>query len=195
MHAYLIAGGNIEDRKEEAGKLSGKLKAKIWEFPLTKIDDVRNLNSFTSLKVTAPTAVYIDSIEGATNEALNAFLKNLEEPQENLYYILSTSFLAEIMPTIVSRCEIIKLPPEPISTDDKTVKLPTLDSVDKIKDRGEAINFVGDFIGKMHFNLLNSDKGRKAVAENLETAVTALNNLKANGNVNLQLSNMVINLK
>lgn len=200
MHAYLIVGDS-EKRKAKSEELAKKLKANILEFPLAKIEDTRQLKSFSSLKITSPTAIFIDSIEKATEEASNAFLKNLEEPQENLYYLLTTSSLAAVLPTIVSRCEIIKvqstrskvLSTEPQKFMKKTIG-EKLTFIDKIKDREEAKEFVENLVNTLHFNLTNTPENYPQLAKNLEITTLTLNNLKANGNVALQLSNMVINL-
>jgi len=194
MHAYLLVGQDSSKLKTQSLKLANKLKAKILEFPLAKIEDARYLKSFVALKVSSPTAIYIDSIENATEEAQNAFLKNLEEPQPNLYYILTTQSPAAVLPTVVSRCEVAKIANSPQTTEyGKNIK-PTLPDIDKIKDRREAKEFVQNLINNWHFNLINNSRKQKQTAENLELALSALNNLKANGNVSLQLTDMVINL-
>jgi DNA polymerase-3 subunit delta' len=202
MHAYLFAGGEISNLKSQISNLTKKLGAKTMEFPLKKIDDVRALNSFTSLKINEPTAILLNSIEEATPEALNAFLKNLEEPQENLYYILTANSLAAILPTIVSRCQVIK--PTTYNLQPTTNQLSVdflkksvgekLAYCDKIRDRGEAINFVQELIFYLHDLLKKAKENYGNLAENLKNLSRTLTYLKANGNVNLQLTRMVVNL-
>ncbi len=201
MHAYLLVVQNTEYLVQST-ELAKKLKAKIMEFSLKKIDDVRSLNSFTSLKINEPTAILINSIEESTSEALNAFLKNLEEPQENLYYILTTSNLSAILPTIVSRCQVIKtingqsLAVNHQSSADFLKKSvgEKLAFTDKIKDRGEAINFVQEIIFYLHNSLKQAKENYLELAENLKNMNRTLAYLKANGNINLQLTRMVIEL-
>ena len=108
MHAFLIIG-NSEERIAYSKKLVAKLKVKTLEFPLSKIADTRELGKVTKLSFNTPTAILINSIDEITEEAGNAFLKNLEEPQENIFYILTANSLAAVLPTIVSRCQIIKV--------------------------------------------------------------------------------------
>ena len=63
--------------------------------------------------------VYIlDEIDKMTKEAANAFLKTLEEPTSNVLFILITSSLEALLPTIISRCRPVKfnLIPEGIQT-------------------------------------------------------------------------------
>src|SRR3990167_9092947 len=109
MHAYLIVSTDDEKREAKVEELTKKLRAKALMFSLAKIEDARALNSFTNLKVDSPTAIIINSVEEATDEAANAFLKNLEEPQEELYFILTAESIHKVLPTIVSRCQIVKV--------------------------------------------------------------------------------------
>ena len=106
MHAFLIVGG---ETGENIKTLVKKLRAKPIEFSVSKVEDVRELNSFTSLLVASPQAIILRNIENSTSEALNALLKNLEEPAENIFYILTCQNLSQVLPTIVSRCEIVKI--------------------------------------------------------------------------------------
>lgn len=54
--------------------------------------------------------VYIIHLaENMTQEAVNALLKFLEEPSNNCYAILTTQNPSRILPTIISRCETMRL--------------------------------------------------------------------------------------
>jgi len=202
MHAFLIIGQNSQALEIQIEKLLKKLKVCSLEFNLAKIEDVRGLDSFTNLKVDKPTAIIIKSIENATTQALNAFLKNLEEPQENLFYILTSLSEHALLPTIVSRCQLIRTTdPQAQSPDTaeviKFLKMPQeekLAFVDKIRKRDEAISFTEDIIRSCH-ELLHKTKDEHAfLARILQVSTVALARLKANGNVSLQLTNMVIGL-
>jgi DNA polymerase-3 subunit delta' len=50
-------------------------------------------------------------IEEMNAEAANALLKILEEPPEKSLYFLTTTQLHRVLPTIVSRCQVVKLHP------------------------------------------------------------------------------------
>lgn len=201
MHAYLLIGKN-QNLKGQIEKLAKKLNAKIMEFPLNKIADTRELRNITKLAFNTPIAIIIDSIDLATEEAVNAFLKNLEEPQKNISYILTANSLAKVLPTIVSRCQIIKIKDQRLKIKNKDaekfLKLTTggkFAVIDKIKDREEAKIFVQNLIEVLHFSLLNSVKNKVKTVMDLEILIKTLNNLKSNGNVGLQLANMVISLE
>jgi DNA polymerase-3 subunit delta' len=78
------------------------------------IDQVRELHQKALYPpVEAPQKIYvIESVEDLSLEAANSLLKILEEPPSYLLFILIAQSTT-ILPTILSRCRIIKLPPPP----------------------------------------------------------------------------------
>lgn len=63
-------------------------------------------------------AIIILGCETMTVETANALLKILEEPNEDVFFILTTSVLEDVLPTIKSRCQLLRmsyLTPECIS--------------------------------------------------------------------------------
>ncbi len=187
MHAFLLISQNT-DCKLQIEELAKKLKTKIMEFPLVKIEDVRDLNNLLRLSFSEPTLVVSENIENATEEALNAFLKNLEEPQDNIYFALTASGIKKVLPTIVSRCQIIKIQGRKyiVQSDDVEQFLGMTGSqklafFDKIGDRTKAINFIESLIFFLH---------DKRDLTNMELLLKTRTCLKANGNVNLHLTNL-----
>ncbi len=77
------------------------------------IDQIRELKKLASFKrYNAKTKVFIISeAEKMRMEAANSLLKLLEEPPESLTLILTTSRLDQVLPTISSRCQMIKFSP------------------------------------------------------------------------------------
>ena len=65
---------------------------------------------------------------------------------------------------------------------------------DQIRDRGEAKTFVRNLIETLHNNLHDGATDYSEVADNLEAAQKTFENLEANGNVTLQLTNLIVNL-
>ncbi len=202
MHAFLITGTNKQALKKSANILAGNLKATLTEYPLAKIEDVRSLNSMVGLSVTEPTIIYCENINEATTEALNAFLKNLEEPQANIYFALTAPGIKTVLPTIVSRCQIIKSQKDTDETRDDTdtenfLKMSTakkLDFTGAIRKREGAIELVVNTLYLLHRKLHSDRVKYTEVAENIETADKTLTRLKATGNVNLQLADFSIKL-
>jgi DNA polymerase-3 subunit delta' len=81
-----------------------------------RIEPVRQLIYDLSLKpVEAQRRVAcLLRFDAANAEAMNAFLKTLEEPPGNTVILLTAERADELLPTIVSRCEIIALRPLPL---------------------------------------------------------------------------------
>jgi DNA polymerase III gamma/tau subunit len=111
MHSFLIVGGSQETKKGKVMEVINKEKAlKQIPFILQKIEDTRNLKKIVKFSFNEKCAIVVENIDTATQECLNAFLKNLEEPTNNIIYILTAANVNNVIPTILSRCEIIKLP-------------------------------------------------------------------------------------
>ena len=71
------------------------------------IDEIRNLKEKINYQpVEGLKKVYIiDEAHMLTKEAFNALLKTLEEPPAHVIFILATTELEKILPTIISRCQ------------------------------------------------------------------------------------------
>ncbi|MFH5832815.1 ATP-binding protein [Halalkalibaculum sp. DA384] len=57
------------------------------------------------------TVIILTNIEEMRAEAANAFLKLLEEPSEELVFVLTTENMEHLLPTIISRCQHIRMSP------------------------------------------------------------------------------------
>ncbi len=203
MHSFLLVG---TDEKKLDAKITGliaELKTQPYEFKLEKITDARGLISFTRLSVSKPTTIIIKNIDRATHEALNAFLKNLEEPQKNLSYIITSSSIYNLLPTIVSRCQVIhvsgqkKVEKSVIretkqflrrSEDDK------LGYIYSIREREMALEFIERLVLGAHDMLLNSKNSYATILPFIKSAEKTHQYLGANGNVGLQMANFVLSL-
>ena len=75
------------------------------------IDRIRELRTAINIKPFegSQRLVVILGSEDMTLEASNALLKVLEEPPENVFFLLLTSNLSMILPTIISRCQLVKI--------------------------------------------------------------------------------------
>jgi len=81
-----------------------------------KIDQIRDLQRTLSLspyEARYRVALLLRFQEANIN-AQNAFLKTLEEPPEKSILLLTANSVESLLPTIVSRCEILRLRPLPV---------------------------------------------------------------------------------
>ena len=85
-------------------------RANLWANPKISIGQIRALRRALGIKPfeNKGRIVIIADADKMTPEAANALLKTLEEPPENTYLILTTSFVNKLLPTIVSRCQSIR---------------------------------------------------------------------------------------
>lgn len=80
-----------------------------------KIEQIRTLEADAALvPYEAQWKVFIvNSAERMTEQAANALLKTLEEPARGTMFILLTGTVSALLPTIVSRCQIVTFSPLP----------------------------------------------------------------------------------
>ncbi|OGM11559.1 hypothetical protein A2V80_01130 [Candidatus Woesebacteria bacterium RBG_16_39_8b] len=204
MHSYLLCGNDNDNIKSKVNLIQKSLDANIIEFPIEKIEHVRELSSLTKLKIKNKTIILIKSIDKATTEALNAFLKNLEEPNRNIFYILTASSVHKVLPTITSRCQIINLQTiNKLKSDnkvniDKFLLLNTSDKIafiNSMKKKQDAIDFMQNLIMVSHQKLIEEKLNYKELVNILKNSQRTYSNLNANGNVNLQLTDFVLSLQ
>ncbi|MCD8495176.1 MAG: DNA polymerase III subunit gamma/tau [Candidatus Pacebacteria bacterium] len=114
-HAYLFAGSRGTGKTTLArifAKALGTHDHDLYEIDAAShrgIDDIRELRSGVgTLPFSSPYKVYIiDEVHMLTKDAFNALLKTLEEPPAHVIFILATTELDKILPTIVSRCQVL----------------------------------------------------------------------------------------
>jgi len=83
-----------------------------------RIDQVRELQRTLSLSPYAGSyrIALLPDFQRATTQAANALLKTLEEPPDKVVLLLTANAPEGLLPTIVSRCEVIRLRPASIAT-------------------------------------------------------------------------------
>ncbi len=118
-HAYLFSGPDQIGKKalaiEFANKILGAENQKfnpdliVIDEEKLKIEQVRNLINDLSLRPyqSAYKIAIIDHFENVTEEASNSILKTLEEPSSTTILILIANNKQCILPTIVSRCQVV----------------------------------------------------------------------------------------
>jgi hypothetical protein len=75
------------------------------------VENVRTITKFLSQKPYSHSTkiIYIPHADLLKAESQNTLLKNLEEPGDNCYFILTTEKPSALLPTIISRCRQIRL--------------------------------------------------------------------------------------
>lgn len=98
---------------------------------IISVDIMRRLYDETRTKTAGERIIIIDYAERMTDQAQNAFLKLLEEPGKNVYFILVSHSISKLLPTILSRTE--KLEVRPITKIQSEQLLDSFGKIDKIK--------------------------------------------------------------
>lgn len=123
MQSFLITGSDEKGRLQEVEKVIGKKLSSLKNNPdfiilqlgegsSIGIAEVRFLQERLSLKPfqEKEKIALIKEAQNLTSEAQNALLKTLEEPNATSLLILTAPSAYWLLPTVVSRCQIIQQP-------------------------------------------------------------------------------------
>ncbi len=104
-----------------------------------KVEDTQNiLEKVQYVPVNGKYKIYIiDEVHMLTNHAFNALLKTLEEPPENVVFILATTEVHKVLDTIKSRCQRFDF--RRITTDDIVKHLRYIADQEKINITDDAL--------------------------------------------------------
>jgi DNA polymerase-3 subunit gamma/tau len=104
-----------------------------------KVEDARNiLEKIQFVPVNGRFKIYIiDEVHMLTTEAFNTLLKTLEEPPENVIFILATTEPHKVLDTIISRCQRFDF--RRITTEDIVARLKYIAEQEKIKIAEDAL--------------------------------------------------------
>jgi DNA polymerase-3 subunit delta' len=145
-------------------------RSRPWENPQLLIGDIRDLKhklSMTSYEGRG-VVIIIAEAEKMRDEPANALLKILEEPPPRTYFILTTSAMESIVPTIVSRCHPLRF--NAIKQDELKNILVTQAGVDP--GRAEFTSTLANGSLRRAFEMLEGDKDelRRQAVELLRAA-------------------------
>ena len=183
-----------------------------------KVEDTQNiLEKIQYTPVHGKYKIYIiDEVHMLTNHAFNALLKTLEEPPENVIFILATTEVHKVLDTIKSRCQRFDF--RRITTDDIVAHLRYISNEEKINISDDALftiaknsaggmrdsislldqlsilgvskeissNDVNSILGRISFDVLNK-LSEKITSSSPNDAIEILNEIYNSGNEPLQI--------
>lgn len=163
----------------------------------------------------------IDEVHMLTNHAFNALLKTLEEPPENVIFILATTEPHKVLDTIISRCQ--RFDYRRITTDDIVKRLEYISKEENINIAKEALyaiaknsqggmrdalalldqisvlginkqidtNDVNEILGKISYDTLY-EITECIIASDCSKSISLIDNIYAKGNEPIQIVNNLI---
>jgi DNA polymerase-3 subunit gamma/tau len=137
----------------------------------TGVDDVRDVIENSQYRpARARFKVYIiDEVHALSKNAFNALLKTLEEPPEHVKFILATTEVEKVLPTILSRCQRYDF--RNIPTREIAAHLKTVVKAEKIDADDDAILLIAKAgAGSMRDALSLLDRMLSAAGSKLTTA-------------------------
>lgn len=148
--------------------------------------------------------IYIlKNIEFSNKEAMNSLLKILEEPVEGVYAIFTTKNKNKILPTIISRCQVIELSNQTSSSlatelNDTDFDLQTINILSKIcNSREEAIDLKDEKFDYLVTQVINFIEDLFTKRDNLiiNTQINLLKDYNSKEDIKLFLNVLVLGLK
>lgn len=125
------------------------------------VEDARKLKSFFGMSIPdgGRRVVIVDAADDMNRAAANALLKALEEPPENTVFFLITHQPARLLPTIRSRCRVLRF--TPLSAPDLIAALGQIDGIDLPADQQKALFQLSD--GSVRTALMLNNNGGTAL--------------------------------
>ena len=183
-----------------------------------KVEDTQNiLEKIQYMPVNGKYKIYIiDEVHMLTNHAFNALLKTLEEPPENVVFILATTEVHKVLDTIKSRCQRFDF--RRITTDDIVQHLRNISDKENINITDDALfaiaknsaggmrdsislldqlsilgvkkeittEDINSLLGRISFDVL-LNLANKMISSSHAGAIEILNNIYKSGNEPLQI--------
>ncbi|MCA9379578.1 hypothetical protein KC675_00175 [Candidatus Dojkabacteria bacterium] len=216
--SYIISSNQIDFINETINSLCSKFQIDdmnadfLCVEPADKkqsigIDKTRKLKEWFSVKpYSSPNKfAVIQNADLLTVEAQNSILKLLEEPNDNCFIALTLANPSNLLPTVLSRCEIIQ---------DTKVARSSEDSNFMMLSRTQQFKYIEDLFSEKNaieqnkniktflFNLLSTlqkqlekDHSNTKLRQNIDLVDQTSIMISGNTSKRLALENMVINMK
>ena len=177
-HALLLTGlpgvGLATIAQALAGHIAGPEVITIQPIPHSKnakptinIEEIRSINSMVGHRRTDKLVIIIDEIGTMTEKAPEAFLKLLEEPSPEVYYIMTTHDSTGIKDTILSRSQIVSVLP---ASHDDCKALFDRSSLRLTDDKRKKIDFIAGGYPAEIIRLVTDEAYFRVKAESIEKA-------------------------
>lgn len=202
--SYLIIGGTLNQQKEKIRQIAQSKNIslesnnpdllQIEPENSIGIDQIRQIKSFLSKKSwqgQTTKTVIIYQTEAMTTPAQNAFLKTVEEPPPNSEIIITASNKNALLPTILSRCHILRLATnnkrnqEELNEYWKQWQKLTQANIDKKLTIASKIKKedLKKYIQALHQKIIESKQGKAEIKTWLENLITAKQMVEDNVNL------------
>lgn len=217
MQSYLIISQNDHFIDQHITSLKGNRILSPYNVhlfsasPSITITMVRAIQAICSRKPLAggKLLIIIKDIDSATAEAANALLKILEEPPSYAYIVLSASNQHKVLPTISSRCHMIKesvltkraARNEKMITQIKTIFISSegerlLISGKIAKSKDETVDFLDNLLNALEISLSSSINDLSIpsieIASLVHKVIYAKNYIESNVNYKLVLDVLLL---
>lgn len=169
------------------------------------VDEIREILNYTRGKQNEDLIIVFEDAETINLNGINAFLKNLEEPNEHTHFVFLVRSTANLLPTVLSRAHNYYLPhiskisdapnidPDILTLAKKYIaatpqqlpKIATEIAKDKHDARAKALGVVDAAIQLLYKSYFLT--GNSAFLTKLDGLLQAQTALKANGHIKLQL--------
>lgn len=225
MQSILIVG-QIENAKEKAYDICRENKISKFDVEIIEtektvgIGDIRSLQKKLFLKPiqSEKKAVILEAFLGMTIDSQNAFLKVLEEPPVSTIVMILAQSLDFVLPTILSRCNLILLDKvKRLSSEDMTSNLRLISALknggyanalllaqNSSKNKESALLFLEDLLISAHHaleggNRDSENRDGEIPAEDLQKTLRSLQKTytlikSTNVNPRFALENLFLNL-
>ena len=167
------------------------------------VEQIRDFTALATSRETEKRFFVVENAEAMNDAASNAFLKSLEEPNENNYFLLLVKNLSALLPTIRSRASIyihklenpLEKPPEAdekvktlakkliVAKPDELLKIVTEISNKKDNSRNFALSVVGTAIEILYKSFFKT-KNEKLLKK-LPNLLELYTNIENNGHIKL----------
>lgn len=213
-NAYLFVGADPEALLQEATSFAKELNCASCDLLVLssggksiKIDEIRQVSDFVRFgpAMSKWKVIIINGADRMTEEASNSFLKTLEEPLNNVLFILTSARESKILRTISSRCQKLMFnnekPASDESVEDLTEKILKIEemSIPQMMAASEELSVDPELEEKLNSVIYNyRDKVDPASEKKIlatRQIFSALRAIERKGNKRLALDSMFLSLK